>query len=50
MKAAIILKDAYLKNFNNGEYDLIIGADSGALHAIKNNIFAFINGNIEEQI
>lgn len=39
MKAAIILKDAYLKNFNKGEYDLIIGADSGALHAIKNNIF-----------
>ena len=39
MKAAIILKDAYLKNFNKGEYDLIIGVDSGALHAIKNNIF-----------
>ena len=42
MKAAIILKDAYLKNFNN-YYDLIIGADKGALHAIKNGIIPDIS-------
>ncbi len=37
MKAAIILKDANLKQFNNF-YDTVIGADRGALHAIKNKI------------
>ena len=37
MKAAIILKDAYLNKFNN-DYDIIIGADRGALHALNNNI------------
>lgn len=37
MKAAIILKDAYLDNFDNC-YDIIIGCDRGALHAINNNI------------
>ena len=42
MKAAIILKDAYLKNFIN-YYDLIIGADKGALHAIKNGIIPDIS-------
>ena len=37
MIAAIILKDADLNNFNNC-YDIIIGADRGALHAINNGI------------
>ena len=37
MKAAIILKDACLNQFNN-YYDIIIGADRGALHAIKYGI------------
>ncbi len=38
MKAAIILKNAYLNNFKKEEYDIIIGADRGAYFAIKNNI------------
>ena len=38
MKAAIILHDADLKNFNKDDYDIVLGADYGALHAIKNNI------------
>ncbi len=42
MKAAIILKDAYLNNFKN-EYDIIVGADRGALHAIKNGIIPDIS-------
>ena len=37
MKAAIILKNAYLNNFKKEEYDIIIGADRGAYFAIKNN-------------
>lgn len=43
MKAAIILKDAYLNKFNKNEYDIIIGADRGALHAIKNGIIPDIS-------
>ncbi len=42
MKAAIILKDAYLTNFNNC-YDIIIGADRGALHALNNGIIPDIS-------
>ena len=42
MKAAIILKDAYLTNFNNC-YDIIIGADKGALHALNNGIIPDIS-------
>ncbi len=42
MKAAIILKDAYLDNFNN-DYDIIVGADRGAYHAIKHNIIPDIS-------
>ena len=42
MKAAIILKDAYLNIFKN-EYDIIVGADRGALHAIKNGIIPDIS-------
>ena len=38
MKAAIILKDAYLENFNKYNYDTIIGADRGSLIAISNDI------------
>ena len=38
MKAAIILKDAYLENFNKKNYDTIIGADRGSLIAISNDI------------
>lgn len=38
MKAAIILKTADLKNFNKNDYDIVLGADYGALHAIRNNI------------
>ena len=43
MKAAIILKDAYLNKFNKNEYDIIIGADRGALHAINNGIIPDIS-------
>lgn len=42
MRAAIILKNADLKQFNN-YYDIIIGADRGALHAIKNGIIPDIS-------
>ncbi len=42
MKAAIILKDAYLTNFNN-DYDIIVGADRGALHALNNGIIPDIS-------
>ena len=42
MKAAIILKDAYLKDFNNC-YDIIVGADRGALHALNNGIIPDIS-------
>ena len=42
MKAAIILKDANLINFKN-EYDIIIGADRGALHAINFGIIPDIS-------
>ena len=42
MKAAIILKDAYLNNFNNC-YDIIVGADRGALHALNNGIIPDIS-------
>lgn len=38
MKAAIILKNAYLNNFNKNDYDIVIGADRGAYFAISNNI------------
>ncbi|MCR5113974.1 MAG: thiamine diphosphokinase [Acholeplasmatales bacterium] len=38
MRAAIILKTADLKNFNRALYDIVLGADYGALHAIRNNI------------
>lgn len=38
MKAAIILKNSYLKNFNKNDYDIVIGADRGAYFAISNNI------------
>ena len=38
MKAAIILKNADLKQFNKNDFDIVIGADSGALLAVKNNI------------
>ena len=38
MKAAIILKDAYLENFDKNNYDTIIGADRGSLIAISNDI------------
>ena len=43
MKAAIILKDANLKEFNKNEYDIIVGADRGALHAINNKILPDIS-------
>jgi len=42
LRAAIILKNADLKQFNN-YYDIIIGADRGALHAIKNGIIPDIS-------
>lgn len=42
MKAAIILKDAYLKDFNNC-YDIIVGADRGSLHALNNGIIPDIS-------
>ena len=38
MKAAIILKNAYLNNFKKEDYDIVIGADRGAYFAISNNI------------
>lgn len=38
MRAAIVLKTADLKNFNRALYDIVLGADYGALHAIRNNI------------
>jgi thiamine pyrophosphokinase len=38
LKAAIILKNAYLNNFNKNDYDIVIGADRGAYFAISNNI------------
>ncbi len=37
------MKDAYLTNFNKDYYDIIVGADRGALHAIKNNIIPDIS-------
>lgn len=38
MKAAIVLKDAYFKDFNKDEFDTIIGADKGALALVLNHI------------
>ena len=43
MVAAIILKNAYLNNFNKNDYDIIVGADRGALHAINNGIIPDIS-------
>lgn len=43
MKAAIILKNSDLTNFNKDDFDIVIGADRGAYVAIKNNIILDIS-------
>lgn len=54
MKAAIILKNAYLNDFKKEDYDIIIGADRGAYYAIINGIIPdiaigdFDSVNLEE--